>query len=188
MIEPGLTDVEFDRIEREFGFGFADDHRAFLAAGLPVWEEPDPDDYFGNPWPDWRNGDPDRLRWHLNWEIDFLIERVEKGHWASWWGPKPGDAEKAVAAARRILAQAPTLVPVYGHRFLPAGHGTWGHPVLSAWGHDIVCYGYDLAHYIQLEFEGIADENEVEWARSDVVVPFWRDYVALYEQSRPGFE
>ena len=34
--EPGLTDAEFERIEREYGFEFADDHRAFLAAGLPV--------------------------------------------------------------------------------------------------------------------------------------------------------
>lgn len=30
--EPGLTDAEFARIEREYGFQFADDHRAFLAS------------------------------------------------------------------------------------------------------------------------------------------------------------
>jgi hypothetical protein len=35
-MEPGLTDAEFARIEAELGFQFADDHRAFLAAGLPL--------------------------------------------------------------------------------------------------------------------------------------------------------
>ncbi|MGI5491190.1 hypothetical protein [Microtetraspora malaysiensis] len=183
-IEPGLRDVEFDRIEREFGVEFADDHRAFLSTGLPVWEEPDPDNTWENPWPDWRNGDPDQLRWHLNWEVDFLIEDVERGHWTPWWGPRPDDPEQAVEAARQVLARAPRIVPVYAHRFLPAGRGTFGHPVLSMWCSDIICYGFDLAHYIELEFVG-APEDEVEWARSDVVVPFWRDYVAWNERSRP---
>ena len=35
-IGPGLTDAEFARIERDYDFEFADDHRAFLAAGLPL--------------------------------------------------------------------------------------------------------------------------------------------------------
>ncbi|MFI7208342.1 hypothetical protein [Micromonospora aurantiaca (nom. illeg.)] len=41
------------------------------------------------------------------------------------------------------------MIPVYGHRYLPAGHGSAGHPVLSI--HrltDTVVYGHDLAHYI----------------------------------------
>ncbi|MEU4843134.1 hypothetical protein [Nocardia testacea] len=35
-IRPGLTDSGFERIEKHYGFEFADEHRAFLAAGLPV--------------------------------------------------------------------------------------------------------------------------------------------------------
>ena len=41
-IAPGLADREFERLEATFGFEFADDHRAFLAAGLPL----------GDMWPD----------------------------------------------------------------------------------------------------------------------------------------
>jgi hypothetical protein len=33
---PGLTDAEINRIEAEFAFEFAADHRAFLATGLPL--------------------------------------------------------------------------------------------------------------------------------------------------------
>lgn len=35
-IGPGLTRAEFARIERDYGIEFADDHRAFLAEGLPL--------------------------------------------------------------------------------------------------------------------------------------------------------
>jgi hypothetical protein len=42
-IQPGLTDAEFATIEQRFGFEFASDHRAFLAAGLPVWTVGDDD-------------------------------------------------------------------------------------------------------------------------------------------------
>ena len=41
-VDAGLTDSELDRIEQEFGFRFAADRRAFLAAGLPVNTIPEP--------------------------------------------------------------------------------------------------------------------------------------------------
>jgi len=41
-VDAGLTDREFAQVEGEFGFQFADDHRAFLAAGLPVNTKPEP--------------------------------------------------------------------------------------------------------------------------------------------------
>jgi len=40
-IGPGLTDAEFARIEGDYGFEFAGDHRAFLAAGLPLNRPPE---------------------------------------------------------------------------------------------------------------------------------------------------
>lgn len=36
-IQRGLSETELAHVEQRFGFEFADDHRAFLAAGLPVW-------------------------------------------------------------------------------------------------------------------------------------------------------
>ncbi|MET7769592.1 hypothetical protein [Nocardia sp. NPDC005366] len=77
------------------------------------------------PWPDWRDGDQEDLQRHLDWPVDDAIWQVEReGQW---------------------LRGVPRLVPVYGHRFLPAGCGSWGHPVLSVWRlGDIICYGGDL--------------------------------------------
>jgi hypothetical protein len=68
------------------------------------------------------------------------------------------------------------MVPVYAHRFLPAGRGTFGHPVLSMWGTDIICYGADLLHYVDREFEEPRPELPDHW-RPQATVPFWRDYL-----------
>ncbi|MEY9968788.1 hypothetical protein ABIA33_006875 [Streptacidiphilus sp. MAP12-16] len=54
----------------------------------------------------------------------------------------------------------PQLVPVYAHRFLPAGRGTFGHPVLSVSGVDIICNGEDLAEYVSQEFEDGYEQPE----------------------------
>ena len=43
LIVAALTDAELTAIEQRFGFEFASDHRAFLAAGLPVWTAGDDD-------------------------------------------------------------------------------------------------------------------------------------------------
>ncbi|GAA0937881.1 hypothetical protein [Nonomuraea longicatena] len=50
VIEPGPTDVEFARIEHEYGFIFADDHRAFLAASLPVHQPRDDEPGVSHVW------------------------------------------------------------------------------------------------------------------------------------------
>lgn len=180
-IGPGLTDAEFARIEREHGFRFADDHRAFLAEGLPLNRpyEPEPGVYHAweQPWPEWRNGDPDRLRTQLDWPVQGVLRAVEHdGHWPADWGTRPDSPATAVATARRLLAEAPRMVPVYAHRYLPAGPGTSGHPVLSMWGTDIIYYGTDLLDYLNREFEEPRPEYPADWSPR-ATVPFWRDYL-----------
>ena len=70
-LTPGLTDAEFALVEASYGFTFADDHREFLAAGLPVDDEP------GRGWPDWRSGDPAELRRMLDWPVEGVLFDVE---------------------------------------------------------------------------------------------------------------
>ncbi|MGK5440778.1 hypothetical protein ACSNN7_02955 [Micromonospora sp. URMC 105] len=175
-IDKGLTNAEFDRIERGYGFEFADDHRAFLAVGLPVWQPYEEGQAWEHPWPDWRNGDPDALREHLSWPVDYLLWDVEHGHWRQEWGSRPAMPEEAVEVARVRLAEVPKMVPVYAHRFLPAGRGTSAHPVLSMRGWDTIYYGTDLLDYIGQEFEEPRPERTDDW-NPQATVPFWRDYL-----------
>jgi hypothetical protein len=181
-IAPGLTDAEFDRIEAEFDFEFADDHRAFLAAGLPVNSpfEPEPGVYYTwrQPWPDWRNATPDDLRSRLDRPVYGVLSDVEDATlWIPAWGERPTDTAKALEIAKPELAEVPKLVPVYAHRFLPAGRGTFGHPVLSIHQTDIIYYGMDLADYIHHEFGGPGlDRDDPAW-QPKATVPFWKDFL-----------
>ncbi|MFB7933353.1 hypothetical protein ACFC4C_30030 [Streptomyces sp. NPDC056039] len=173
--ESGLTEAEFTRIEGECGFEFADDHRAFLAAGLPVNVPPEDGQTWSRPWPEWRRGDLGSLRRQLDWPVEGVLLDVEdNGFWYEGWGERPADGTAALATARHHLAEAPVLVPVYAHRYLPAGRGSFGHPVLSMWQTDIVCYGLDLADYMDREFDEA--RGEVDDRRSPrATAPFWRD-------------
>lgn len=172
--EPGLTDAEFTRIEREYGCAFADDHRAFLAAGLPVNVAPEEGQTWSKPWPEWRGGEPDSLRQQLEWPVDGVLFDVEHGFWHEGWGERPSDGIAALASARSHLAKAPALVPVYAHRYLPAGPGGFGHPVLSVWQTDIIYYGLDLVDYVDREFRETRGEVDESW-NPQATVPFWRD-------------
>ncbi|WP_344646968.1 hypothetical protein [Cryptosporangium japonicum] len=180
-IDPGLSDTEFARIEHEFGFQFADDHRAFLGAGLPVNSRPRPRQpgviyTYAEPWPDWRAAIREPLRERLAWPSEGVLFDVENnGFWFDGWGSRPGDTASALAIAARMLAQVPRMVPIYGHRYLPAGRGTFGHPVLSMWQTDIIHYGMNIADYIDREF-GRGQTAEVPW-EPQATVEFWTDLI-----------
>lgn len=171
---PGLTEEEFSRIEAAYGFEFSVDHRAFLAAGLPIASPPEDGATWEQPWPDWRDADPEELRHQLDWPVREVLGDVERGSWHPALGPRPQDGEDPADVARRVLVGAPRLVPLYAHRFLPAGRDAFGHPVLSLWGFDIVCYSHDLAEYIDHEF-GERDED-APW-NPQATVPFWKDFL-----------
>lgn len=181
-IDPGLTDAEFTRVEEEFGFEFADDHRAFLATGLPLSiPYDDPPGVIRtdrSPWPDWRNGDPVVLRERLNGPVEGVLFDVKHNvFWDDSWGERPAERGEALDIARRCLADAPQLVPIYAHRYLPAGRGGFGHLVLSVCQTDIICYGADLGDYIEREF-GAPQEARTDAARSPrATVEFWRDFL-----------
>ena len=85
--------------------------------------------------------------------VDGVLFDVEwNSFWADGWGQRPARMKDALRSARYHLARAPQLVPVYSHRYLPAGRGSFGLPVLSVMQTDVVVYGTDLADYIDNEF------------------------------------
>jgi hypothetical protein len=98
-------------------------------------------------------------------------------HTALWhpsWGQRPAGTGEALRTARQHLSRAPRMIPVFGHRYLPAGRGTYGHPVLSIYQSDIIVYGTDLADYITCEFSRRL--ISADWAPPPMV-PFWSDFL-----------
>ena len=169
-IDAGLTTADLDAIERRFGFEFADDHRSFLSTVLPV----------GPRWPDWRSGDEATLRSQLSHPVDGVLHDVEHSDvWVDAWGQRPASLGEALAVARARLASAPTLVPVHGHRYLPSGRGTAGHPVVSVHPGGVVNHGTDLADYVHQEFRvGPGIERGDPHRRPRATVAFWSDLSA----------
>jgi hypothetical protein len=162
-IEPGLSEDEFTRVEQMLEFEFADDHRAFLAAGLPV----------GASWPNWRGEGRRSLQKRLQLPVDGILYAVEwNGFWGDGWGIRPARMKDALRSANYHLARVPRLVPVHAHRYLPGGHHSFGHPVLSVMQTDVAVYGADLAGFIDLEFgTGRNDPSAVP------TVEFWSTLV-----------
>jgi hypothetical protein len=181
-VDPGLSLDEIEGVEKALGFQFASDHRAFLTAGLPVntypeLREPGVVTTHREPWPDWRRPDVEALRARIAWPVEGVLFDVENnGFWYQAWRARPERLEEAVEIARRELTRVPIMVPLYGHRYLPAGAGTYGHPVLSMWQTDIIYYGLDIVDYIDREFGGPERGQDAAW-EPRVTVDFWRDLV-----------
>ena len=68
------------------------------------------------------------------------------------------------------------MIPVYAHRYLPAGRDTHGHPVLSIYQNDIIIYGTTLADYIDREF-GSAETLISAESTPAPLVPFWSEFL-----------
>lgn len=163
-VEQGLTDAEFARVEQTLGFEFADDHRAFLAAGLPV----------GPLWPHWRGEGRKSLQKRMQLPIDGILFAVEwNDFWTLGWGQRPARMKDALRTANYHLARVPRLVPVSSHHYLPGGRGAFGHPVLSVVQTNVVAVGSDLADYIAGEFGSDANSP----APAVPTVDFWSTLV-----------
>lgn len=142
---PGLTPDELAELERRFGFEFGPDHRDFLLAAVPL----------GPHWVDWR-GDPEaEIRQRLAWPVDSaLFDVSHDAFWAASWGPRPDDEREALGQARREFESWPKLVPIYSHRFMPAGPSSHGAPIFSVHQTDVTYYGSNLLDYFHREFAG----------------------------------
>lgn len=180
-LTPGLTDTEIVSIQDTYNIRFTPAHRAFLQETLPL--SIPHDDMPGivhthpDPWPDWRDGSFDDIRAKLDWPLRTVISDIEDDKfWDESWGKKPEDREEVLNIAKEHLVHVPTLLPVYGHRFVTQREDQ-GSEVLSIWGTDVICYGVDLADYIDREFgslKGVWDD-ELWQSRSATTVKFWGD-------------
>lgn len=164
QLNPGLSGSELDHLEQRLGFQFSEEHRAFLQEVLPAGD---------TAWPDWRHGDPANLALRLAGPVDGVLFDVrENGFWPHSWGERPADRSDAQAAARRYLQAAPRLVPLYGHRLLPAAPAVAPSPVFSVHQTDVIYYGDDLADYVAHECK-LPQPTKASGSR--LRVAFWSD-------------
>ncbi len=64
------------------------------------------------------------------------------------------------------------MIPVYGHRYMPARPAPSGAPILSIWQTDIIYYGTDLLDYLGNEFGSKRDRRAVD-EPLPYRIPYW---------------
>jgi hypothetical protein len=165
-VDPGLSDDEVDAVESRLQIGFPPDLRALLATGVPS----------GDGFPDWRGESDESLLARMQAPVDGVLFDVERnGAWLAAWGQRPDDPGQAVRVAQARLAQAPPLIPVYRHRYIPAEPSQPGNPVFSIHQSDVIVYGSSLASYLAAEFGVASAAERAEPAPRHI--PVWSDLV-----------
>ncbi len=143
VFEPGLTTKEVYQIEARYGFRFPPDYCAFLMYALPI----------SNGFVDWRHTDEASILSKLSRPYEEICFDIEYSHlWLRAWGPRPAQLSDAFAVAKQALDQAPTLIPVSQHRYIPDRPEEVGNPIFSVWQTDVIYYGCDLPEYLENEF------------------------------------
>ncbi|WP_437876282.1 SMI1/KNR4 family protein [Sorangium sp. So ce513] len=162
----GLTDDELDRAESVIGARFPPDLRSFLSEGLPVGER----------FPDWREPGSPEIRRRLDWPFEGIAFDIEhNAFWWDAWGARPPELPEALRVARAMLAAAPRLIPIAGHRYIPAEPALAGNPIFSVYQTDIIFYGVDLPTYLRCEFRLLPYADAI---RGDMRrIRFWSELV-----------
>jgi hypothetical protein len=149
-LDPGLSAAELDVAQSVVGAPFPPDLRELLTLVLPC----------GGRFPNWRS--PESVREQLRWPLEGIEFDVENNvFWLESWGPRAEELEQALAIVRAKVAQAPALIPICGHRYLPSEPPEAGNPVFSVYQTDIIYYGDDLRSYFAVEFGSLRYEAGV---------------------------
>ncbi len=190
----GLDQPRIDALELQWELKFPRDYRQFLSVlNAPdrgvysvgwsddppygMEEEDDVPSYF-----DWQKDDEEIID-ALNWPLEGLLFQVEESSlWLDSWGERPGKATDVREKLDQLVAAAPMLIPITGHRYLLANSLEAGNPVLSVYGFDIISYGSNLKNFLLLEFSSLLGLDFAEVSEGANVgmtqekiaaIPFW---------------
>lgn len=172
----GGTDVA--ALERRLGVAFPEEHRRFLATLHATWPRRRVTRYRGERqvevevpgFYDWHR-DADAIAEARAGVVGGLVFDVEhNGLWPAAWGPRPDAPRARATRVAALVAAAPTLFPIVGHRFVVAG--TPG-LVLSIHQSDIIVYGSDLREYLQNELCDVLGGEYQSSPCDTAAIPFW---------------
>ena len=159
--ERGYTQAELDDAQEKFGLLFPADLVSLLRDRRP---------FDGHDWTD-----EVAIRRALEWPIEGLLHSVGSGFiWRSEWGEMPADPDARKDVARPVILDAPKLIPLRSHKYLPEVPREPGNPVLSVFYSDVIYYGTDLADYFEREF---SERPCVPRPDETKHIPFWSDLV-----------
>jgi hypothetical protein len=126
----------------------------------------------GPRFPDWRHGPTEELAEQLDAPREGVLFDVEHNNiWCPGWGEKPSSVKSALDRCSELIADAPKLIPVYGHRYIVSGAEPHSNPVLSVHQTDIIVYGATLEQYLLHEFLGQKNSDPLDGPLNEI--EFW---------------
>lgn len=165
LFEAGLTADEFKQIQDVYDLEFPKPLQDFLGNILPVSKG------FYN----WRNFNRENIEFIRNCmksPIEYICNQTNEVDWCDSWGIEPNDIRIREDEIKKKALEAPKLIPIYHHRYMPLGHFN-SYPILSIHGVDVIYYGKDLEDYIMNEF-GDMNRGRLDF-KTIQKVPFWTD-------------
>ncbi len=190
----GPSDAEINQVESWWAVRFPPDYRLFLRhlhtmdramVGARFVDATQMIPTKGPSFYTWLT-DTSALREAFEWPLEGLLFDLRHNDlWLPGWGARAATLSEGEARIRELVAAAPRLIPIYGHRYILGEPHTSGNPVLSVYQSDIIVYGQNLRSYLLVEFAAIlgispAQNLDEEQTGTSAVedVPFWGEFLA----------
>ena len=101
----------------------------------------------------WRKAGREQILYSLSWPYEGICFDIEhNSFWLEEWGQQPTSLNKAFEIAKQAVENAPILIPINEHRYIPDTPAENGNPIFSVYQTDIIYYGCNLADYLENEF------------------------------------
>lgn len=167
VFESGLSHAEVQELQGRYGFAFPPDLREFLMFALPI----------SRGFLNWREASEEEIVSRLNWPYEGMCFDIEQNSfWLEEWGRQPRSLDESFAIAREAVKQAPGLIPINGHRYIPDRPNEEGNPIFSVYQTDIIYYGGDLADYLENEFSYYFGQREHRLKSEIKYIEFWSQF------------
>lgn len=154
VFDSGMSPKEINEIEKLYNIHFPCELKSFYSIGIPV----------SSGFYNWRNTNEENtqlIKNILKSPIKGLKSDLEAGDfWCEDWGGKPVVLEEAENRLLMYYNDAPKMIPIYSHRYMPYIPKVTEIPVFSIMQSDIVLYGENLISYFEVEF-GLKKYNDI---------------------------
>lgn len=144
-------------------------------------EDEDQPSYF-----DWQKDD-EAIFDALGWPLEGMLFDIENNSlWLDTWGEKPVEEPDVRKRMADLVASAPKLIPITGHRYLVDDTVNSASLVLSVWQSDIIVYAANLKDFLLIEFSEFFDldyrafsKKSVEGVTNEMIsgIPFWGELI-----------
>jgi hypothetical protein len=168
----GYSTAELEDVQATWGIRFPPDLIEVLRERRRLIDAPD--------YLDWVTGDRNAIRKSLAWPFQGYWRSVRRHKiWWPEWGERPASLGDQREKLRLIFADAPKLIPLVGIRYIPDEPFEAGNPVFSVMASDIVHYGANLFHWLDLE-QGRLRGQSGPWPRVKEI-RFWGQAVGYMD-------